>query len=273
MADLQRMAAIRSKTQEVLAKAKELYGVDIKPTISFNLRGRVAGWAGCKFCRVNQQRVYTLRYNRDCVTGNHFEDMRDETVPHEVAHLVCYARPELGRKHDAGWRRICLELGGNGNTRHDYAVTYAHGGWDYIATCGTKVAVSNIIHQRIQAGQGRVLRKTGGKVNRWCRFARQGSTMPASSPNGEQPAGVSRNWELAQAFVMQHAQPQQTPQPVQATVRPVQAISKAEQVRAWIREAKRSGNQPSSVVIRAINVLNMARSQATKYVSENWARA
>ena len=36
--------------------------------------------------------------------------------------------------------------------------------------------------------------------------------------------------------------------------------------RAWI-------NQPSSVVIRAINVLNMARSQATKYVSENWARA
>ena len=44
----ERYEAIRNRTQEVLALAQRLYGVDIKPTVSFNLTGRVAGWAGCK---------------------------------------------------------------------------------------------------------------------------------------------------------------------------------------------------------------------------------
>jgi predicted SprT family Zn-dependent metalloprotease len=251
--DTARYQAIRNKTTELLELAQRLYGVDIKPTISFNLRGRVAGWAGCKHCRIKQQRVYTLRFNSDLIQGKHFEDIRDETVAHEIAHLVCFARPELGRKHDGGWQRVCIALGGNGNTRHDYEVTYAGGGWDYIATCGTKITVSNVIHQRIQAGQSRMLRRTGGRVNRSCQFARQGSTMPVATQVREvQPA----------------------PQPVQRQpVQPAQGISKAEQVRAWIREAKRANEMPSSVVLRAINVLGMGRSQAHKYVSENWSRA
>jgi SprT protein len=177
---MDRFAAIRNKTREVLARAKELYGVDINPTISFNLRGRVAGWAGCKLCRLTATRNYTLRYNRGLIDGNHFDDMMNETVPHEVAHLVCYARPELGRKHDGGWRRVCLALGGNGNTRHDYDVTYAHGGYTYRATCGTEVTVSKIIHGRIQAGQSRTLRRTGGRLDKWCAWAPAG--RPLSVP-------------------------------------------------------------------------------------------
>ena len=34
-----RFEAIRNKTTEVLAKAQLLYGVDLKPLVSFNLRG------------------------------------------------------------------------------------------------------------------------------------------------------------------------------------------------------------------------------------------
>ena len=97
---MDRFAEITEKTKQVLAKAKELYGVDITPSISYNLRGRVAGWAGCKYCM--GQRVYTLRFNRELISRKHFENIRDETVPHEVGHLVCYARLELGREHVMG---------------------------------------------------------------------------------------------------------------------------------------------------------------------------
>ena len=102
--DVARYEAMRQRTKEVLALAEQLYGVKIEPTVSFNLRGRVAGWAGCKLCSSGRQ--YSLRFNCELIQGKHFDDMVNLTVPHEVAHLVCYARPDLGSKHDAGWRRV-----------------------------------------------------------------------------------------------------------------------------------------------------------------------
>jgi len=177
-----RFEAIRNKTTEVLAKAQLLYGVDLKPVVSFNLRGRVAGWAGCKNCA--GQRVYTLRYNRELIAGNHFEDIRDNTVAHEIAHLVCYARPELGRNHDAGWRRVCVALGGNGKSSHDYKVTYANGSWDYISTRGHKITISNIRHKKVQQGTFYNLKHGMGRIDRYCRFAPSGRPMPENPPNG-----------------------------------------------------------------------------------------
>jgi hypothetical protein len=50
-------------------------------------------------------------------------------------------------------------------------------------------------------------------------------------------------------------------------------MSKAEQVRAWIREAKAGGREEGWVIATAQAQLGMARSMASKYVSENWARA
>jgi len=49
--DTARYVAIRNKTSEVLALANQLYGVDIKPTVSFNLRGKVAGWGWLQVLR------------------------------------------------------------------------------------------------------------------------------------------------------------------------------------------------------------------------------
>jgi len=183
-----RFEAIRNKTAEVLAKAQLLYGVDLKPTVSFNLRGRVAGWAGCRHCA--GQRIYILRFNRELIAGNHFEDIRDNTVAHEIAHLVCYARPKLGKNHDAGWRRVCLALGGNGNTRHDYEVTYANGSWDYISTAGHKITISNIRHKKVQQGTFYNLKHGMGRIDRYCRFAASGRPMPENPPNGRLVAGL-----------------------------------------------------------------------------------
>jgi predicted SprT family Zn-dependent metalloprotease len=39
--------------------------------------------------------------------------LADDTIPHEVAHLICFHNPRLGQDHDQGWKEICRDLGGN----------------------------------------------------------------------------------------------------------------------------------------------------------------
>lgn len=257
----ERYEAIRNRTQEVLALAQRLYGVDIKPTIGFNLTGRVAGWAGCKHCRISGRQVYTLRYNQQMIGGKHFEDIRDETVPHEIAHLVCYAHPELGRRHDAGWRRVCLALGGNGKTRHDYDVVLA-GGWDYITNLGHKVTIGARRHAAVQQGGALTFRKGKGTITHTSPHARSGQPiqMPGAAPV-QRPAASPATRAAA---------PLPTPvQPAQNGV----ATSFADRVRAVIREARVAGRTPDWVVQHAIAVLGMKDSSARNCVKANWGRA
>ena len=172
----QRFEEITRKTQEVLRRAEQLYGVKLEPTVGFNLRGRVAGWAVFKTCRITRARKYSLRFNQDLIQGPHFEDIRDSTVPHEVAHLVCYARPELGSDHDEGWRRVCLALGGTGARCHNYAVSHAAGSIVYVSTRGHEVKFSKIRHAKIQGGVRYVLKGGRGEVDRYCAWAAEGDT-------------------------------------------------------------------------------------------------
>ena len=181
-----RFDAIRVRVTEVLEKARLRYGVALNPTISFNLTGRVAGWAGCKTCA--GQQVYWLKFNSDLIRGEHFNDILNNTISHEIAHLVCFARPELGKNHNRGWKRVCIALGGNGNRTHDFAVTYAHGSWDYISDTGSTLTVSQIRHTKIQKGAEYRFKHGKGTINRWCRFAETGRAMPATPPNGAKPA-------------------------------------------------------------------------------------
>lgn len=173
---MDRFDQIIRKTNEVLDIAHALYGVRIQPTIRFNLTGRVAGWACCERNRYTGQ-VFnpSLRFNRTLIAGAHFEDMRDETVPHEVAHLVCHHCPQLGRNHDAGWRRVCLALGGNGKTRHSYTVEHAAGSFVYVTTSGRQVSLSHIRHKRVQEG-GSYRFGDSGRIDRYCAWAPSGQT-------------------------------------------------------------------------------------------------
>lgn len=264
---MDRFAEITRKTQEVLARAEKLYGVKINPSIAFNLRGRVAGWAGCRFCRVTRQATqFTLRFNQDLINGKHFEDMRDETVPHEVAHLVCYARPDLGRKHDAGWRRVCIALGGNGNTRHDYDVVPVGGGFTYRATCGREITVSALIHRKIQAGQTRILKRSKGRINRDCAWAPHGQPLPHKPSLA--PVVLDRV-----VSVVRTAPPAPVARPVAAVQAPVGGGSWADRVRAVIRRARAEGRGPDWVVQHAINDMGMKPTSARNCVKANWDRA
>lgn len=103
-----------------LKRASAEFNIDLSPanvTIENNIRGNVAGQAWDK-----RRGKYRLRFNLEAIE-KHNEEMTKDTIPHEVAHLVCYARPELGNGHDAGWKRVCRRLGGDDSRTHDMLLT------------------------------------------------------------------------------------------------------------------------------------------------------
>lgn len=266
-----RQAEIRRKTQEVLDLAHRLYGVRIQPMISFNLRGRVAGWAGCRFCRVTRQASqFTLRFNCDLIQGQHFQDMRDETVPHEVAHLVCYARPELGRKHNDGWRRVCLALGGNGKTRHSYDVSHAAGSIVYVSDRGHEIKLSKIRHAKIQAGVYYMLKGGRGRVDRYCAWAPEGQTPQVRL---QRPTTTPPRPTWAAPFQVRQAASQPAAPVVAQPVAATTGTSWADRVRGLIRQARAQGRDEAWVIQHAVEVMGMKASSARNCVKANWERA
>jgi len=92
-----------------LTRAGEMYGLEdqmAKVTIAIDIKGfRCAGQA----CW-DTKRQYRIRFHPEYVE-NHYAQMVKETIPHEVAHIVCMMRPELGKNHDSGWRKVFNTLG------------------------------------------------------------------------------------------------------------------------------------------------------------------
>ena len=155
---------IESKLKEVLALAKQLYlFTPINLTIKYKTKGRAAGQASYNY-RTNKM---GLMFNLEALEKD-AEHLLNETIPHEVAHLVCYSDPCLGRNHDYGWKTVCRRLGGSGERCHSIDLTPAKvtQKFTYVASCGSKVEVSKIIHNRIQRGVAGyyALERTKGKL-------------------------------------------------------------------------------------------------------------
>ena len=165
---------------------------------------------------------------------------------------------------------------GGGKTRHDYEVVI-QGGWDYMTNLGIKVTVGPKHHRTVQIGGVLRFKKGKGVIDRYSPCAPCGQPIPAVSRNGERPANTAGAWSIVPPVRRPAPVIQTQPRPAvtfaQPAARPVGGMSKAEQVRAFIREAKANGSGQDWVVIRAMTNLGMGRSMASKYVSENWARA
>jgi SprT protein len=129
-------------------KAFEEFGICIRDdlTIRWDLRGQAAGQA-CKkgdnlILRLNLQ---AISLDRDWVIK--------EVIPHEIAHLICFIAPYLGRNHNRNWRNVCVRLGGSGSTTHDKPLKKARNVRQYVYHKGDqKVKVTSIRHKRIQKG-------------------------------------------------------------------------------------------------------------------------
>ena len=159
----QMKAAIVARVNECLLQGFEVYGISFAHVgISFDLRGRSAGQA------LQFDDKYHIRFNMQMITNGALENFLNEIVPHEVAHLYCFAEPKLGAKHDAGWEAVCLLLGGTGKSKHSNDWVYANGHtYHYTSTSGAVQKLSQIRHNRIQ--QGRIYQfKDGGIVTKHC---------------------------------------------------------------------------------------------------------
>ena len=138
------------------------YGVDLSHTaISFNLKGRAAGIAQYN----RRTRATAIRFNKDMVARDAFDHVLKNTIPHEIAHVVCYLRPELGSGHNAGWQRVCLSLGGSAERCHQEEVVFGRGyTYEYITSIGNTVRIGDKHHRSIRMGRSLNLRAGNGFI-------------------------------------------------------------------------------------------------------------
>jgi predicted SprT family Zn-dependent metalloprotease len=129
--------------------AEEKYGKLPPIRIRFDLKGRAAGQAGYRGTH------FFVRFNVAAMNID-WDHMVKETIPHEIAHIVAYAKPELGAKgHNAGWKRIAWSLGCKGERCHTMPLPPARASsrqrYFYRTEGGTELLVGPKHHARIQA--------------------------------------------------------------------------------------------------------------------------
>lgn len=162
-----KLGEIVRRVQEVCSLVRTKYNLDLtKLDIRLDLRGRAAGKAGYRGSE------YYIRLNVDMIQNDSFKTIINDTIPHEIAHIVCFLNPGLGSKHDRGWKRVCLALGGTGSTTHTEPVTLARKTrkFMYVTTSGREVVISLQRHRAIQGGKQYMLNDDGSKLSSLCEY-------------------------------------------------------------------------------------------------------
>lgn len=107
---------------ECLNKASSMYDLpELNPanvTITYKPNGLCIGSASRR-----SKRCF-LTFSLEAIQ-KYPDEMVNDTIPHEVAHLVCFIKPHYGSNHDAGWKRVCRNLGGDDSRTHHLDVTPA----------------------------------------------------------------------------------------------------------------------------------------------------
>lgn len=158
-------AALTARVQEVLDNASRIFGFTMpRVHVEFFFKGRNHGSAA------RRNGSFYIKLNLLSAQADMNEALND-TIPHEVAHIVCFARPTLGRNHDRGWKRVCMMLGGRpermcSNPVAEAAIVPARivSKYQYRATCGTVLTITAHMHGKIMRGKNYRVNKTGGRV-------------------------------------------------------------------------------------------------------------
>lgn len=243
----QRKAEIRNKVAEIIAIGEQKFGVKLPPIdVRFDLRGRAAGQA------CYRGNYFYLRFNIQHIAlgGKTYDHLLNFTVSHELAHSFCQANPQFGRNHDAGWKRVCLALGGNGRRCYgeDDApeAVAASRPYVYITTAGHEIRVTKIMHTKIQRGGAYTVRGKGS-LNRNCEYNYMTAPAATKPVVVKTPAAAPKERQVAAG-----------------------GQSNAALIRARIALAKRQAELPGVVVQYAVQVLGMSLSLAKTYVKNNW---
>ena len=165
-----RTAQIREKFELVFALAKQKYGYDLPPTLlEFNIKGRMAGQA-----KRTKDGLYVVRLNQYMLMNDSFDHILNETVPHEIAHIVCMHNPVYGRNHNKGWKEVAKSLGCSGKRCHNEDVSFAtrrkRSKFLYTDSSGRNVIVGDVKHKRIQ-NKGVIYHTETGIVDQLCSYS------------------------------------------------------------------------------------------------------
>lgn len=169
------MALIRQAVRDAWRRACRHYGLGPlpEPTLDFSLRGKMAGQAGWRvksLGRRKQAQDFRLRFNLEAY-ALHPADMLDDTVPHEIAHLVVVARFGPGRKpHGPEWQEVMRECFGLAPRRtHQLALTPARNVercFIYACKC-REHQLTSIRHERVRRGRSIYSCKSCGEMLRF----------------------------------------------------------------------------------------------------------
>lgn len=132
---------VMSKVNEILS----MYDDITPPVIKYDLKGHTAGWAiGGHTIRLNAALLNNPRY---------VDDMIEQTVPHEVAHIIVHQRWPRAKGHGREWQHVMHRLGLNATRCHQYNTTAARTTakpYVYYCHCTTPHHVTKLLHTRIQ---------------------------------------------------------------------------------------------------------------------------
>ena len=152
-------ASLLVAVDHCLARALVLYPLPpnwrTKISVNCDLRGRAAG----KVEVVRQRQLLQsarLRLNLEAARLD-WRQMVDETIPHEVAHLVVMSLPRRFEQqpHGRDWQLVCQALGGQGAVRHQLPLARARQPrlWHYRDSLGVCHQLTSVRHHRLQRGQ------------------------------------------------------------------------------------------------------------------------
>lgn len=98
------LTRFQRKAQNCIDDYNERYGTDVPyPTVYLNLKGvRCYGTADYKKLMIRMHKRYCEDY---------FEDAFNDTLPHEVAHIIVGHLFPSARPHGKEWKRVCKFLG------------------------------------------------------------------------------------------------------------------------------------------------------------------
>jgi SprT protein len=162
--------SVKSQVDEAIAHTLEVLRTKLPPEIAdklpptpvvvFDLKGAVAGqaWLGQNKVRLNLALLNNPAYT---------EDMLNQTVPHEVAHLVTYRIWPTAKAHGRQWAYIMNLLGKPAKRCHQYEVEPARKhARPHAYQCNCRVhMVTNVLHTRIQSGKQYKCRYCGGRLH------------------------------------------------------------------------------------------------------------
>lgn len=154
--------AIIDKVNEVVALARIKFPNYVHPTprIEFYTAGKVAGKARSD----NLVKFNLTVFEQD------LPRFLNSTVPHEIAHIVCYML-KLDNGHGKNWKTVCIRLGGNGKRCYSgeglQFICRTMKRYEHKATCGTVLMITARMHNQLMGGANRTVVRTRGVINKY----------------------------------------------------------------------------------------------------------